>query len=140
MKQIRLPAPFSIPAWRVAICALLIASASQSVNARENNSANRSGVIFATNPADSGRLVIQRSPVLGSNVAITLHIDGKLVASLMRGTYEKSITPGPHTLTVSASYTESGQATLNVIPGKTYSYSVTSKMSKLALTPVPGSR
>jgi hypothetical protein len=132
---------FSFPVWRVALCALFIASANQSVNARESNSPNRSGAIFATSAADGGRLVIQRSPVLGYNVSISLQIDGRSAGTLVRGTYERFITPGPHTLTASPNISGGEwHGALNVVAGKTYFYNATYKVNKLVLTPVSGSR
>jgi hypothetical protein len=139
MKQ----ASFSAPVLLLATCALLIASANQSVNAHDNNSSNRSGAIFATSAADGGRLFIKRSPVLGRNVAITLTIDGKLAGTLMWWhTYDRYIAPGRHILTVSPNRLFGGpwQAMLDVRPGQTYYYIASYNVNKLVLTPVTGSR
>ena len=127
---------------RLAICALLIASANQSVKAREKNSSNPSGAIFATSAADGGRLVIKRSPVLGSNVSVTLTIDGKPAGTLVRGhTYDRYITPGRHVLVASPSRSgATWRANLDVRPGETYSYSASYNVNKLVLTPLSGSR
>jgi len=93
MKQVR----SSVSILRLAICALLIASANQSVKARENNPSNPSGAIFATSAADGGHLLIKRSPVLGRNVSITLTIDGKLAGTVgWNRTYDRYLTPGRH--------------------------------------------
>ena len=141
MKQLRFSTLFSVPVLRLALCALLIASANQSVRARESNSSNPSGAIFATSAADGGRLVIRRSPVLGHNVRITLTIDGQLAGTLVRGhTFDRYITPGRHVL--AASPNRSGdpwKGTLDVRPGKTYSYTASFNVDRLALTPAPGS-
>jgi hypothetical protein len=133
---------FSGPVLLLAICALLIAGANQSVNARDNDSSTRSGAIFATSAADGGRLFIQRSPTLGDNVAITLTIDGQPAGTLMRRrTYDRYITPGRHILIASPNRSGGAwQATLDVRPGQTYSYSASYNVSKLVLTPVTGSR
>ena len=139
MKQVS----FAAPVLLLAICTLLIASADQSVNARDNNSSSRSGAIFASSAADGGRLFIKRSPVLGRNVAITLTIDGKLAGTLMWGhTYDRYITPGRHVLTVSPNLLFGGpwQAMLDVRPGETYSYNAAYNVNRLVLTPVIGSR
>ena len=138
MKQIS----SSIPVLRLAICALLIASANQSVNARDSNSSNRSGAIFATSAADGGRLFIRRSPVLGTRVTVTLTIDGKPAGLLRRGqTYDKYITPGRHVLVASPSRAGSEWRTvLDVRPGQTYSYTASFNVDKLVLTQVSGSR
>ena len=137
MKQVSFSAPVLL-----LICALLIASANQSVNARDNNSSNRSGAIFATSAADGGRLFIRRSPVLGRDVAIALTIDGQLAGTLTSGhTYDRYITPGRHILIVSPNRSSGAwQATLDVRPGQTYSYSASYNVNKLVLTPVSGSR
>ena len=142
MKQVSFSTPFSVSVLPLAICVLLITSANQSVNARDSNSSNRSGAIFATSAADGGRLFIRRSPVLGHNVRITLTIDGKLAGTLVRGhTYDRYITPGRHILTASPNRSGGAwQGTLNVLPGKTYSYSAAYQVNKLGLTPVTGSR
>src|SRR5438045_5246439 len=120
MKQVSFSAPVLI-----LIGALLITSANQSVNARDNNSSNRSGAIFATSAADGGRLFIRRSPVLGRDVAIALTIDAQLAGTLTSGhTYDRYITPGRHILIVSPNRSSGAwQATLDVRPGQTYSYS-----------------
>jgi hypothetical protein len=139
MKQ----ASFSGPVLLLATCALLIASANQSVNAHDNNSSNRSGAMFATSAADGGRLFIKRSPVLGRNVAITLTIDGKLAGTLTWGhTYDRYIAPGRHILIVSPNrrFGDPWQAILDVRRGQTYSYIAAFNVNKLVLTPVTGSR
>lgn len=138
MKQVSFSARVRIPVLRLAICGLLLASASQSVDASENNSSNASGAIFATSAADGGRLFIQRSPVLGRNVSITITIDGKPAGTLTWGrTYDRYIAPGRHILTASPNRSRGAwQGTLNVHRGETYSYSASFNVSKLVLTPV----
>lgn len=142
MKQLHFSAPFSVPVLRLAICALLIASAHQSVNALESNSPNRSDAIFATSAADGGRLFMRRSPVLGYNVAIAITIDGKPAGTLMWGhTYDRYITPGRHILTaLPTGLGGEWRTVLDVRPGQTYSYSAVYTVNKLVLTPVTGSR
>jgi hypothetical protein len=141
MKQLSFSAPFSFPVLRLAICALLIACANQSANARDNNSPNPSGAIFATSAADGGRLFIRRSPTLGDNVAVSLRIDGKVAGTLMRHrTFDRYITPGRHTLTATASSSGAWQGTLDVRSGETYSYTASFNVNKIVLTPVSGSR
>src|SRR3954469_2609820 len=54
MKQIRFSAPFPVLVLRVAVAALLVAGASQSLGARDNESSNPSGAFFATSAADGG--------------------------------------------------------------------------------------
>ena len=74
---------------------------------------------------------------MGRNVTITLEIDGKPAGSLRwGGTYDTSITPGRHFLTAWASRDgEAWQATLDVRPGQTYSYSASYSVDRLVLTP-----
>jgi hypothetical protein len=138
MKRISFCVPFYVPVLRLAICALLVAGASQRVDARENNAPNPSGAIFATGPATGGRLVIQRSPVLGDNVAIAIMIDGQVAGTLVRGrTYDRYITPGRHTLSASPNRARATwRGTLEVQPGKTYSYSASYNVNQLVLTPI----
>ena len=142
MKQTKFSTLFSIPAFRLAICALFIASANQSVNAREPNASKPSGAIFATSAADGGRLVVRRSPLLGLNLTVSLMIDGKTAGALVRGqVFDRFITPGRHTLT--ALPNGSGDAwhgTLDVRPGETYSYTASYNVNTLVLTPVTRSR
>ena len=141
MKQLRFPTLFSVPILCLALCASLIASANQSVKARESNSSNPSGAIFATSAADGSRLVVRRSPVLGHNVRITLTIDGQLAGTLVRGhTFDRYITPGRHILTASPSRSgDPWKGTLDMRPGKAYSYTASFNVNKLVLTPVSGS-
>lgn len=142
MKQIRSSSPFSVAIVRLAIGGLLIASANQSVNARESNSSKQSGAIFAASAADGGRLVIKRSPVLGSNVTISFTIDGKLAGTLVRGrTYDRYITLGRHILVASPNRSRGDwRMVLDVRPGQTYSYTASFNVDKLVLTPTSGSR
>jgi hypothetical protein len=129
MKHIR----SSIPVMLLAIGALFVTSANQNVNA---NPPNPSGAIFATSAANGGHLSISRSPVLGSNVAITIRIDGQRAGVLMQGhTYDKYITPGRHILRASPDSGDAWQTTLNVRAGRNYFYEA-SYSGKLVLTPV----
>jgi hypothetical protein len=136
MKQIR----FSVPVLGLAICGLLIASANQSVKARESNSSNQ-GAIFATSAADGGRLIITRSPVLGYKSRVDLTIDGKYAGILARGhTFDRYITPGRHILIASPSRGGDSRTVLDVRAGETYSYSASYNVNKLVLTPQSASR
>jgi hypothetical protein len=137
MKQTRFPITYANVALGLTIGALLLASATQRVNAKENNSSNPTGAIFATSATDGGRLLIQRSPTLGANVSIALKIDGKAAGTLVRNrTYDKYITPGRHTLTASPNRS-GGQwhGTLDVRVGGTYSYTASYNVDSLVLTP-----
>ena len=142
MKQVSFSAPFSISVLRLAIGALLIASANQSAHARDkNSSSNPGGAIFATSAAVGGRLFIRRSPVLGQNVSISLRIDGKVAGTLVQSrTFDRYITPGRHILTASPTGEGTWQGILDVRRGETYSYIASYNVYKLVLSPVSGSR
>ena len=133
MNRSSLPTPVLL----LLISVLLSASASQSIQARENNSSAESGAIFAKTSAEGGRLLITRSPTIGRNVTIILSIDGQPAGSLTWGrTYDKYITPGSHILIASPSRTgRAWQGTLDVRPGQTYSYSAAFAVDKVVLTP-----
>jgi hypothetical protein len=141
MKQISFSAAFPVPVLRLAICGLLIATANQSVNARESNSSSQSGAIFATSAADGGRLIIKRSPVLGYKSRVDIAIDGKPAGILARGhIYDRYITPGRHILTATPSLGGAWRTVLDVRAGETYSYSAAYNVNRLVLTPLTGSR
>ena len=143
MKQIRFSAPFSILVLRLAICALLIASANQSVNARESKSSNPSGAIFATSAADGGRLVIKRSPVLGYNVSDFPHDRRQARRNARAGPHLRQVhyARSPYFDRVSQSLGgDMADGTLDVRPGETYSYTASYNVNKLVLTPMTGSR
>jgi hypothetical protein len=126
MKQVRLPALFSIP-LRIAICALVFAGLQQSLTARE---------------ADGGHLIVKRSPTLGHNVAVTITIDGKLAGTLTRGrTFETPLAPGKHMLTASPGRgRKPWHGTLEARAGQTYTYTASYNVNELALTPATASR
>ena len=124
MKQLRLSALSAVSVLHIAICALFLAGAQQS---------------FA---AGDGRLVINRSPTLGTYVSVTVRIDGKHAGLLTRGrTFEMNLTPGSHKLTASSGQGRSPwQGTLNVRPGETYTYTASLAVNELVLTPAKPSR
>lgn len=135
MKQISFSAAVAVPVLRLAICGLLIATAIQSVNARE------SGAIFATSAADGGRLIIKRSPLLGYKSRVDVTIDGKAAGTLSRGhTYDRYITPGRHVLVASPSRGGDSRTVLDVRAGETYSYIASYNVNRLVLTLASGSR
>lgn len=137
MKQIRFSTPVAV--LRLAICALLIATASQRVNARESNASNQSGAIFATSATDGGRLVITRSPLLGYKSRIDITIDGKPAGIVARQRpFDRYLTPGRHILTATPSRGGEWRTVLDVRAGETYSYSASYNVNKLVLTSMPG--
>ena len=67
-----------------------------------------------------GRLVVERSPTFGWNVAVRLKIDGTPVANISQGgRYDAPLPAGHHRLTVSVSNTEPTSIELNVQPSRT---------------------
>lgn len=74
-----------------------------------------------------GHLVVVRAPNFGWNLAFNLQIDGRPVATVVRGRqYHTWLPAGEHVLTVSkvpyAGYTGPTSTTVNVQPGMTYVY------------------
>lgn len=135
MKQMRFSTSFSVAILRLAICGLLIAAANQSVDARE------SGGIFATSAADGGRLVINRSMLLGYKSRIDLAIDGEPVGLVARGRpFDRYLTPGRHTVTASPSRGAASQTVLDVRAGETYFYTASYNVNRLVLARTTGSR
>jgi hypothetical protein len=72
-----------------------------------------------------GRLIVQRVPNFGWNLALHLQIDGMPVASIVQGQrFEGWVAAGPHVLTVykvpSVGYVEPTSTTVNIQPGSTY--------------------
>jgi len=78
-------------------------------------------------PPNSGRLLINRAPNFGSNMALVVSVDGKDVGSFTEGrNYSGYLPAGQHVITarVDPNMTGAGPArkTLNVKAGQTYSY------------------
>jgi hypothetical protein len=76
----------------------------------------------ATEPA---KLIIKRTPDLGNNVIVTVHLDGKPFASVGYGhTFEGPLPPGKHALSVRATpspkFVTKRKITLNAQSGQTY--------------------
>ena len=75
----------------------------------------------------SGRLIVQRVPNFGWNLAFHLQIDGRSVANIVQGDrYDGWVPAGRHVLTVYKvpyqGYAEPASTTVNVQPGATYVY------------------
>jgi hypothetical protein len=88
--------------------------------------ANQPGAATAP-PPNSGRLLINRAPNFGSNMALVVSVDGKDVGSFTEGrNYSGYLPAGPHVITarIDPNMTGAGPArkTLNVKAGQTYSY------------------
>ena len=72
-----------------------------------------------------GRLIVERVPNFGWNLAFHLQIDGRSVATIVQGhRYDGWVTAGRHVLTVYkvpyVGYAEPTSRTVNVQPGWTY--------------------
>lgn len=120
MKRLSLPARVLV----LTISALFFTSAHQS--------------LVAASAADSGRLVVKRSPVMPDNASATIIIDGKPAGVVRRGggVYEHYLTPGRHVLSVSTNRLNGPwHTTLDVRAGETYSYIVSYNVDKLVMTP-----
>jgi hypothetical protein len=93
-----------------------------------------------TTPVSSepdGRLVVERSPTVGWNVAVRLKIDGTPVANISQGRrYDAPLAAGHHRLTVSAmSNTEPTSIELNVPPGRTEVFTAMWDSDRVVLRP-----
>jgi len=74
-----------------------------------------------------GRLVIRRLANLGANVIIDLYVDGTPLGSVEYGqTFDKSLSPGRHVLSVEATprptFATRSNMTVNVQSGETYTF------------------
>jgi len=96
---------------------LVVAAPAESNAAREPR-------FYRASHADSGRLVIRYSPLLGINVALYVEIDGRVAGGFTKGhTYVKHLAPGRHRILVGRNgRRDVWTRTLHVRPGETYSY------------------
>jgi hypothetical protein len=74
-----------------------------------------------------GRLIVDRIPNFGWNLAFNLQIDGRPVANIAQGhSYSTWLPSGPHVLTVhkvpTVGYTEPTSTTVNIQPGAEHLY------------------
>ena len=68
-----------------------------------------------------GRLIVWRGADLGRNLVLSLRIDGRTAANLVRGQrFDRSVWTGRRVLSVSAMASRSTSTTVNVRPGRTY--------------------
>ena len=113
----------------VAVGALFFAGAKQSV-AGQSEYYSRGG---------DGLLRMKHSPVLGINIPIAVWIDGRQAGAFAKGhVYERSLSPGPHTIYASrpSRWSDSWYGTLDVRPGETYSFVVKCTPYRVHLVPV----
>lgn len=122
---------------RVGLCVVLVVAAATTLSARERYPSYAGDEIFASGPANGGRLVIRRSPALGHNVSMSIYIDGRPAGTLVRArTFDEYITPGRHVLSVRpTSVLGRWRETLDIRPGETYTYTATVNVDRLVLTP-----
>lgn len=122
----------------VSACALLFASAHQMTAGESQDSRSREA-IFATGPADGGRIVMKHSPLLGLNIPIAVWIDGVQAGVFAKGhVYARNLTPGRHDVYASrpGRLFDSWYGTLDVRPGMTYSFLVKCTPNRVILQPV----
>lgn len=108
----------------LAISALLLSGANQTVNAADYETIYVKDRIVATGMTDGGRLIIKPSPTLGYDVGITITIDGKLSGSLDRGqSYDRYISPGRHVVVASPNHLgDDWRIAVDMQRGQTYCY------------------
>ena len=116
--------------------AALWTGATQVLQARDVEASSDVGLILAATAADSGRLVIKRSPVLADNLGVTIAIDGKPIGVVRRGSaFEHPLSPGRRVLTATPSRRgDPWRGAVDVRAGETYSYVVSYNVNKLVLT------
>jgi hypothetical protein len=111
----------------VAACALCFAGASQVFAGQSDYTRSADGI-----------LRMKHSPVLGINIPIAVWIDGVQAGVFAKGhVYQRSLTPGRHTLYASRPSRESDSyyGTLDVRPGETYSFVVKCTPNQVHLVP-----
>ena len=80
---------------------------------------------------DSGRLVVGRSPAIGTKVFVRLSIDGEVHNIKPGGRYDEPIAAGQHVLRVDtpSNQTHPTSMSLTVEPGHTYAFTATRNSS-----------
>jgi hypothetical protein len=93
---------------------------------------------IAAGPANSGHLIIKRSPAMGRNLSVTIRINGKLGGLLSwHRTFETDLTPGRHSISAEPSqFAQQWHGTVDVRPGQTYSYMAYYTLNRLVLKEV----
>lgn len=87
-----------------------------------------------------GRLIVDRTPNFGWNLAFNLQIDGRSVATVAQGhRYDAWVPAGPHVLTVkkvpSIGFVQPTSIPVNIQPGWIYLFSATWDSSLVFLRP-----
>jgi len=93
-------------------------------------------------PPNSGRLLINRAPNFGSNMALVVSVDGKDVGSFTEGqNYSGYLPAGQHRITARVDPNQTGarpgRKTLTVQAGQTYSYTAGWSGGNVVLTKNP---
>ena len=102
-------------------------------------SANQSAAGPSEYSRPEGILRMKHSPVLGINIPIAVWIDGVQAGVFAKGhVYDRHLTPGRHAVYASrpGRLFDSWFGTLDVRPGETYSFVVTSTPNQVLLLPV----
>jgi hypothetical protein len=99
-------------------CAVLVSTAAQA--------GPRSGYLHSPH-VPPGRLIVERTPNFGWNLAFSLIIDGRSVGAIAQGhSYSTWLSAGPHVLTVhkvpAVGFTEPTSTTVNIQPGAEHLY------------------
>jgi len=96
----------------------------------------------AQNSGEMAKVIVGRTPSVGSGITVNLSIDGKLTMTLGQGRrYHGTLAPGKHVISVTPDPNLSGQqpnkVEINAEKGQTYSFNVGSKSGKIELTKIP---
>src|SRR6266481_515815 len=118
---------FLILAFTCAISATSTASQASTTNSRSSapDWTNTPASMFARNSHKGGRLIVQRAPNFGTNLAVHLWIDGIDVANIVRDRrFDGFVPAGHHVLTVLAvpnnDFRSPTSISVTVRPGHTY--------------------
>jgi hypothetical protein len=111
------------------ICGLLVALACFTFSGCETTNTGASG--------STANLTVQRGPKFGERSVLAVIVDGARVASVVTGqSYNGTLSPGQHVISVSASGPERGASPTKTImaqAGQTYSFTATWQGKHLVL-------
>ena len=99
-----------------------------------------SNAFAADKPASGGdaKLIITRSPTLGSGTSIAVSVDGQKVGAVSSGNrYNGTLSAGKHTLSIRfeplSGADKPANLEINAVAGQTYSFSATIKSGAITL-------
>lgn len=132
---------FLLLAFVCAICVTSTASQASTNNSRSStpDRTNVPASIFArNNHKGGGRLIVQRSPDFGTELAVHLSIDGRKVANVQRDhRYDGFVSAGHHVLSVFAvpfnAFRPATSTRLTVEPGHTYVFTAVWESDRVVL-------